>query len=98
MASNEHSSEPTGRPFVRVGLKMRRTGDCSLTVTSWAPYRTDVEILRDRLGLADTRMTDEALQAVIDGAKAWIRGRRYSWVVVASNYLRDGRYHARLAK
>jgi hypothetical protein len=56
---------------------------------------TDIERLRvfarDIAGCSD-----EELQAAIDGAKAWIRGRRWSWLVVASNYLRDGEFHASL--
>lgn len=38
------------------------------------------------------------LQAAIDGAKAWIDGRRWSWNIVAANFLLDGRYHASLAR
>lgn len=61
---------------------------------------TDVERLRDFLcsgycvnpDAADR--PDEELQAVIDGAKKWIAGRRWSWKIVAVNYLRDGRFHA----
>jgi hypothetical protein len=54
------------------------------------------ETLRQRGMLAHADLDDESLQGVIDGAKDWIAGRRWSWNVVASNYLKDGRYHAGL--
>jgi hypothetical protein len=64
--------------------------------------RSDPATLRDFMGLPGFNyeppadVSDERLQEVIDGAKAWIGGRRWSWTIVAANFLRDGRYHAGL--
>jgi hypothetical protein len=41
----------------------------------------------------EARLDDGYLQDVVDGARDWIRGRRWSWKIVATNYLLDGRYH-----
>jgi hypothetical protein len=67
-----------------------------LTVTTWGPRRTEPQMLREHFAFPDSHagLDDESLQAVIDGAKEWIAGRRWSWTIVACNYLRDGRYHA----
>lgn len=83
------------KPYVKRGETMIREPWGSLTVTSWGPEQTDVEKLRESylFPASHAHLDDESLQAVIDGAKAWVGRRRQSWTVVASNYLRDGRYH-----
>lgn len=52
------------------------------------------ETLRQRGMLEQSQLGDEALQLVADRAKRWVCGRRWSWTVVASNYLKDGYCHA----
>lgn len=86
------TDHPSGRRWVRRGEK--RTG--GLTVTKWGPEQTEPEILRESYLFPESHahLDDESLQAVIDGAKAWIAGRRWSWQVVACNYLKHGRFHA----
>lgn len=59
-------------------------------------HNTEVEDFRSSFLFPSEHehLSDESLQAIIDGAKEWIAGRRLSWTYVASRYLRDGRYHA----
>lgn len=41
-----------------------------------------------------TTMSDEDLQFVIDGAKQWVGRMRYSWKIVALNYILHGEYRS----
>lgn len=56
----------------------------------------EIEALRSHFLFpkSHAHLDDESLQAVIDGAKEWISGRRWSWIIVACNYLKDGKFHA----
>lgn len=80
----------------QLGRKMTRGAWGSLTITTWGPARSEPARLRETFDFPEShrKLDDESLQAVIDGAKEWIGGRRLSWNAVACNYLRDGRYHA----
>lgn len=55
---------------------------------------TDVEKLRDYAGALCEGRSDAELALIITGAKSWIGGIRWSWLIVSRNFLRDGRYHA----
>jgi uncharacterized protein YecE (DUF72 family) len=40
------------------------------------------------------QFTDEELAEIAIKAKRWVGGLRYSWVIVACNYMRTGVYKA----
>lgn len=59
---------------------------------------SDVESMRrylDSCNVDHGAWTDERLETAISEAKAWIGGRRWSWHVVATNIVVDGKPSAR---
>jgi hypothetical protein len=57
-------------------------------------FRAHLRTYNNGQDAAHAELPDDVVQNAIDGAKNWIGGRRWSWLVVAANYLRDGRFHA----
>jgi uncharacterized protein YecE (DUF72 family) len=60
--------------------------------------KNDVETLRKAIpqwvGTNPDQYTDAELAEIATNAKRWVGGRRYSWVIVACNYMRTGEYKA----
>jgi hypothetical protein len=57
----------------------------------------DVDRLRgwlERQHAPGADRSDEELREILEGAEEWIGGRRWSFTIVAANFLRDGVYHA----
>jgi hypothetical protein len=68
---------------------------------TWEITQESVDNLRDWLtrsrepGLAvQAHRSDDDLRRALEGAVEWIGGKRYSFTIVAANYLRDGNFHA----